>query len=229
MDLNDFQQAYHFLLEGNVDTPSSSDDEYTHRTELLKMSINAWANDYGILWNELWTALADASDGDKTIAASTVKYDMPTDFRFLGGKPQTYTTSDARTYWKVYALPLADLKKNISKKACYVTGNKKGGYDIHFLQQPTENDTIEYPYYKEPFEPSSGSDVIEMADPWFAVNYALSKGHEIDGDGDRAVKAMAIADEKLTNMKIINDIKPGYESNVIQDVDFVIDTPGFGR
>lgn len=229
MTLDNFQQAYHFLLEGNVDTPSSSDDEYTHRTELLKMAINAWANDYGILWNELWVNLADASDGDKTVSASTVIYDMPTDFKFLGGKPQTYTTSDSRTYYKVYALPLADLKKNITGKFCYVTGNKKTGYSINFLQQPTENDTIEYPYYKEPFEPSAGSDVIEMSDPWFAVHYALSKGHELEGDGDRAVKAIAIADEKLTNMKIINDIKPGYESNSIQDVDFVTDNPGFGR
>lgn len=228
MTLSEYMDALHYLYEGNVDTPTSSDDEYTHRTKLLEMAINAWDNDYGMRWRELWVTLADASDGDKTVGASDVDYDMPTDFRFLGGFVRTYTTATSQTYWNVFDPAQADLYKNESTTACYVTGNKSAGFDLHFLKQPTAGDTIDYPYYKEPSYPTSASEVIEMSDPWFAVYFALAKLHEIDGDGDRAALALNQAQQKLTNMRVQNELAPGYEKNPVQDTDVIIGEPGFG-
>lgn len=229
MTLSEYQTALHSLYQGDTSTPTSSDDnEWTVRTELLKAAINAWDNEFGIMWDELWTNLSDASDGDKTINASDLDYDMPTDFRFLGGYVRTYTDDGNETYWQVYSPERASMDENKDPKACYVTGNKKSGFDLHFLAQPTASDTLEYPYYKEPFEPSSGTDVIEMSDPYFAVYYALAKLHEQDGDGDRANLAIATANEHMNNMRVRNDMAPNNNPNRVEDVDFLLNKTGFG-
>lgn len=229
MTLDEFQTALHTSYEGNTSTPTSSDAEYTVRTELLKASINAWDNEPGILWNELWTNLADAADGDKTINASDLDYDMPTDFRFLGSWVRTYTTDGNETYWQVFTAERAAMDENRDPKACFVTGNKKAGFDLHFLAQPTASDTLEYPYYKEPFEPSSGSDVIEMSDPYFCVYHSLAKLHEQDGDGDRANLAIATANQHMQNMRIRNDMAPNLNPNPVDNPTNLKSGFGFGK
>ena len=228
MTLSEFQTALHNLYRGDNSTPTSSDAEWSVRLDLLKAAISAWESEDGIFWNELYTTLASASDGDKTINASDLIYDMPTDFRFLTGHVRTYTTDGNETYWTVISPELAATKENRDPKECYVVGNKKTGFDLHFLAQPTASDTLEYPYYKEAFEPSDAADVIEMSDPYFAVYLSLAVLLEQDGEGDRANLANLKANERLRAMRTKNQLTPHFNANPVQDGDYVMNAQGFG-
>ena len=229
MTLQNFQDYLHSLYKANGSTPSSTSDEWTHRKYLLYAAINLWDTEKGMLWNELWTTLADAATGDKTVNSSDVDYDMPTDFRFLGSFVRTTSSAGKHTYWRIISPAEAELYKNTDATACYVTGNKKAGFDLHFLKQPTVGDTINYPYYKEPFQPSLTTDVLEMNDPYFAIYYALSVMHAADRDGDLANRALDMAQDRLAAMKVKNMMLPDAQTNKVSDRDFQLGVAGFGQ
>ncbi len=102
------------------------------------------------------------------------------------------------------------------------------GFTLHFLSAPTAGLTIDYPYYKDPFIPSTTAHVIEMSDPWFAVYFALAKLHEYDGEGDRAILALTQAKGRLDAMKTQNAVAPNFQEDYVPDVDFEAGTGGFG-
>jgi len=229
MTLNEFQTYLHSLYKADGSTPSSGSDEWTHRRNLLYAAINLWDSEKGVFWNELWVTLASAADGDKTAAVSDLSYDMPTDFRFLGSYVRVTSSAGKNVYYRVISPSDAELYANTSTKAVYVTGNVKTGFDLHFLDQPTAGDTINYPYYKTPSLPSATSDVIEMADPWFGIYYALSVLHSIDGDGDLSNRALAMAQDRLSSMKIRNMQLPNDQTNKVDDREFKQGFGGFGN
>lgn len=212
MTLSEYQTALQALYRGDGDTPSDGDTKWNHREYLLAASINLWDNQ-NILWNELWTELADASTGDKTVNASDLEYTMPTNFRSLGAWVRTTSSAGNNTFYQIIQPETAEQYKNTSTNACFVTGNKSAGYTLTFLKQPAVGETINYPYYKEPTNPTSTTDVIEMSDPYFAVYFALGKLHEQDGAGDRAKSAYSIAEQKLKVMKTKNMLLPHYQPN----------------
>tara|TARA_R110000868_G_C10972640_1_gene770669 strand:- start:5738 stop:6442 length:705 start_codon:yes stop_codon:yes gene_type:complete len=233
MTLSTFQALVHSLYSGDANTPDSTSGEWSVRLNYLKAAINAWDTSNGMFWNELYTLLSTAADGTKTVSASTLAYATPTDFRFLAGYVETYTVSNIRTKWKIIkpeeaALYTGEGVTTLEDGYVYVTGNKKAGFYINFSSQPTISDTIEYPYYKDAFEPSTSAHVIEMSDPYFAVYFALSKLHEQDGEGDRATYAMSQAESKLDAMKFLNAMKPNYQENSVQDSTVLRTGVGFG-
>lgn len=228
MTLQEYQDYLHSLYQGDGSTPGSTSDEWDHRTNILAAAIGTWDHESGVFWNELWSQLADAGDGDTTVVAATLTYDMPTDFRFLGSYVRTTTSGGNNTYYRVITPSDAELYTNTSVNACYVTGNASAGFDLTFLKQPTAGDTINYPYYKSPTVPSATTDVIEMSDPWFAVYFGLSKLHEHDRDGDRATEAMVMAQDKLRGMKVQNMMLPHEQTNKVKDRDFGAGFGGFG-
>lgn len=225
MTLDQFHTQVHALYRGDGNTPASGETKYTQRTALLLAAINIWDNQEGVLWDELWSTLTGAGDGDKTVNASDLDYDMPTDFRFLGSYVRTTNSEGKHTYYKVIKPQEAELYKNTSDDACFVSGNKNSGFVLTFLKQPNAGDTINYPYYKEAFEPSSSSHVIEMSDPYFAVHFVVGKLHEQEGAGDRARISYSIADQKLKNMKLRNMMLPHDQSNAPRSTDL---NSGFG-
>lgn len=202
------------------------------RTALLNAAINAWENEYGVFWRELFTTLTDAADGDKTVNSSDLTYSTPTDFKFLGGYVETIDSNSIRTKYGVVQPEKAILKQGqtvtLEEGHVYVTGNKSAGYTINFSSQPTAGDTIDYPYYKLATSLSTGSDVIEMSDPYFAVYFVLSKLHEQDGEGDRAEFAMSQAIAKLDTMKTLNAQLPHYQLNQVDDSVLIRTSQGFG-
>lgn len=228
MTLQTYQDILHSLYQGDTSTPESTSTDWAVRLNLLKAAINAWDNEKGILWNELWTQLSAAADGGKTVIAATVDYDCPSDFRFLGAYVRTTDSSGDHTYWTVVKPEKSELFKNEDAELCFITGNKKTGFDLHFGKQPTAGHTINYPYYKEPFEPSAANNVIEMSDPHFAIYFALAKLHELDGEGDRAMLAMSQAEARLQSMRARNMMPPHYQDGYVPDRDFEIGVPGFG-
>ena len=231
MLLSDWQSVVHELYQLDSSVPGSSDEDYTVRTNLLKTAIALWSGEEGVLWRELWLDLSDAADGTKVTAAATTKYSCPSDFNFPGGFVRTKEDGVNWTFWKVYDQPKSELFKNptLLEAFCWFTGNKKVGFSVNFSKQPTPGVTLDYPYYKDPFIPSSSSDVIEMSDPYFAVYYALSKLHENDGEGDRATVALAVAESRLAAMKARNAMMPSYQENYVPDRDLELGISGFGN
>lgn len=229
MTVQEFQNAFHLAYQGDTDTPASTDDEWDVRLGLLKAAINAWETDEGTMWEELWVQLEDSATGDKTVLSNTVDYDCPDDFKFPGGFVRITDTSGKHTYVKIVKPHKAELYLNASTQACYFTGNKKVGFQVHFLFQPTAGYTINYPYYKDAYIPTLAAHVLEMSDPYFAIEHSLAKQHEADGDGDRSTLAMAKAQAKLNSMKKVNQMPAWYQENAVPDRDYVLGVGGFGR
>ena len=228
MTLTEYQTYLHALYRGDGNTPTDGSTKWNHRENLLHAAINIW-DSQNHLWNGLWTDLASASDGDKTVNASDLAYDMPTDFRFLGNYVRTTDASSNNTYYKIIKPEDSELYKNTTAPACYVSGNKSSGFVLNFLQQPTAGDTINYSYYKEPTNPTATTDVIEMDDPYFAVYMSLAKLYEQEGSGDQANAAYSIADQKLSNMKVRNTMLPHDQTNRVYDRDYRDGFGGFGH
>ena len=216
MTLQEFQDELHANYKGNTSTPTEGDDAWNQRLSLLKTAIREWATEKGVLWSELWTTRSAAADGDTTVNASDLDYACPTDFDFVGGFVRT-GSSGRWTYWQVVKPEKAELYLNESMRACYITGNAKVGFTLHFLQQPTAGDTIDYPYYKRPTMPSVAADVIEMSDPLFAIYHVLSKKHEVDGAGSRAIKALRQAGAKMDGMRTRNIMPAFLQDNTVPD------------
>jgi hypothetical protein len=210
------------LYEQDSTDPTSGDESYALWTALFNIAIGIWENEEGMLWRELYVSLADATDGDKTISASTWDYDCPTDFRFVVGKVRLVSPSGVSSYYEVIPPTDVSLYDDNSGRWCYFTGNVNTGYDLHFNPDLnlTTGDTIAYEYYKNASTLSSPTDKFEMADPMFAVFYALSELKKDEGD----TSALSIASQKLESMKTKN-IMPAHwqESSLMNKTD-----DGFG-
>lgn len=233
MNLTSAQSILHQLYAGDTNTPASSDDEWTVRLVYLNAAINAWETEYGMLWNELYADLASAATGDKTVNASDTVYTAPTNLKFIGGYVETYTDVNQKTKWQVIKPERAAVSDGativgVDDGYVWLTGNTSSGQSINFSSQPTVGHTIDYPYYKTATALSTGSDVIEMSDPYFAIYFALSKLHEQDGEGDRATFAMSQAESKMTAMKTLNAMAPPYQLNGVENSTILRTNVGFG-
>lgn len=197
--LNDAVEYINFLYEGDTDSPTSGDDDFTYWTGLLNLGINLWENEEGVLWNELFVKYQDytGSEVSKVTVAGTHSYDLPSDFRFpasgyvwLGSgtdkqalkvikQEELQAHENDTAYWCYFTLTTLEINPNIT-----ITG----GYNIN------------YNYYKHATALSSGTDTFEMSDPMFAVYFALSELRRDEGDATSGV----IATQKLEGMKTKN-------------------------
>lgn len=231
MTLTQFQQLLHSEYQGDINYPASDDDEWALRTNLLRSAIDAWNDEKGILWGELWVQLSDSTQIGlvTTVQASTLDYDAPDDFKFPAGFVRVSNADGSNVaYYTVYK-PEDTQNKLADPLGCYFTGNDKVGFTLHFFHQPTVGNVIDYPYYKAPFYPTSGSEIIEMSNPQFAIKFVKNILHEQDGDGDRSTKAIQEANEKLMSMKTKNWMPGFLQPNSVPDRDWDNGSPGFGN
>jgi hypothetical protein len=207
MTLQEAQNTLHAIYQGDTSTPATTTDEWAYRLILLNEGISQWEKERGVLWDELWTTLADASSGDDTTVAATTAYDMPDDFVFLG--------SYVKVGGLLYEVIPSNQEENYSdsSRVCYVTGNRSSGYKLNFLEAPEAGETIAYPYYKTPTDLANTTDIIEMSDPYFCVNWALYRLRANDGDGQLAAASRAEALGRLRAMKLQNDMLPANQPN----------------
>lgn len=229
MTVTELLNRIHVLLEKDTDYPTSTDEDYLLRLEVLKDSVMIWEkdNESGNLWSELFTTLADSDvllGGDKVTKANESVYDCPSDFVF----PASYLkigSGDNTIYYKKISpeqVPEYDKAKIASY---YIRGNKSVGYKIHLIGViPEEDDlVIDYDYYKQATIPTTGADVLEMSDPQFSVYWVLS---ELTKDDDPALASQyqQVALNKLDAMRLRNS-QPSYgQDNLIFD-----QIGGFGK
>ena len=216
----------HQLYQGDTSTPASTEEDYEVRTKLLEVAINLWASERGVAWRELFYTASGTTSLGSTISLSSF-----TDYKYAAGYLRIKIDGTNWTYIPIYDVTKAELYKNSANNPqfAYITGNKKTGFTINLSFTVAASLSWELPYYKDPFIPSTGSNVIEMADPLFAVYYVLSKLHETDGEGDRATLAYQLANEKLGAMKLQNSKAPPWQDNAVPDLLMDQGVGGFGN
>jgi hypothetical protein len=214
MTTDEALQQIHILLEKNIDYPTVGDEDYTVRLALLKDAVQTWENEEGVLWNELFVSLADAADGDKETVAEQSDYDCPSDFKFPAGYLKIATNN---FYPLVRPENVQKYDPNNGERYWYVTGNKATGYTYHLHPIPTVGgETINFNYYKNASLPTSGSSVLEMSDPQFAVYWALAELTKEENPG-LAQNYLDIAMAKLRAMRTKNIMPAFWQDNQIED------------
>ena len=218
--LDQLQQIIHRKYEGNTSYPSSGEEDYTVRTGLINDAINEWAYQENIHWRELYTTLADASDGDTTADTSTTAYDAPSDFVFMGSFLTITDSTGAKTHY--FEKHPDDVKKyqaiDSSMKFFYITGNASSGHKINIVN-PIAG-TISYTYYKQATELSDTSDKAEMRDPYFIVYSVLAQLYELDNRNDLVSKYNQLAQNSMNAMIIENETLGANVPDKTSDLDF---------
>lgn len=230
MTLTEALQAIHRLYQADVNYPESTEDDYQLRVGLLNDAIGVWEREGDGRWPELYTTLAAAATGTKTTTAGATTLTAPTDFSFMHGYVRIDDANGASVYYAEVPRDKAHLFDNDTvTNFYYVTGNRKDGFvvNIHPAMEATGRN-VAYEYYKTADRLSSGSDVIEMSDPYYAVYYALSIMFEADGEGDRAIKALDQSTDRIEQMRIQRMVAGAYQDSTIPDPLGAVGVSGFG-
>lgn len=218
------QEIIHRLYEGSTDYPDTTSDDYLLRRGYINDSVNEWAlNSGNVRWRELFTTLADASDGDEVTTTAT-QYDCPTNFMFMssrleiGGAYYTFSSNDE----------VANRQDRGESRFFWITGSPNA-YKLNISEAVDAGGTISYSYYKQPTLATATTTVLEMSRPYFAVYFTLSKLYEQDLNATMMSvyenKAKGILDEML----IANELPPYLYGFGIPDTEWQTDGVAFGR
>lgn len=177
MTFSDVFTAYYSLFRADSDVPTSGDDEYTVGMRLANEAINYWSNYDGTYWKELYTTNQTDGSGAQSIVTGQVTYSGPTNFREAGGFVKILNSGGVEVQRYPIINPEEVQFKGDYTDYCFFTGDSKNGYTLHINPAPTANLNgmdIEYVYYKNPTEFTTGTDKTEMANPYFIVHRMLA-------------------------------------------------------
>jgi len=220
--LQKIQRAY----EQNVDYPESSEDDYLLRVGLIGDAIESWGTTENINWRELYTTLSAAATGDKVTTSGDAILDMPTDFVRLA----TSVTINGIKYTYVKPEKVKYTIDNATESTfCYITGTPTA-YKLNVYPTPTASSlTVEYMYYKQPTRPTTGTDVLPMSMPDYAVYMTLARLYEGDTRNDMVTFNEAKAKGVLDQMIIANELPPANEPLLMGDTAYELTGAAFGR
>ena len=176
MTFDDIFEAYYNLYRAEGTTPDNTDDEYTIALRLANEALSRWANFDGTYWNQLYTTLIAAEDGSKTIVTGQTIYECPSDMREPGGMIKLISGTDTVKSIRVVQ-PHETQFENPEADYCYFTGSPATGFTLNFNVAPTvelNGYEINYIYYKNPTQYTTGTDISEIPDPYFLVHRMLA-------------------------------------------------------
>lgn len=169
--------AFYALFRADSDVPASTDDEYTVGMNLANEAINYWAAYDSTRWKELYDTNQSDGTGAQTIVTGQRTYDAPTNFSEAGGFVKV-VNSDGITVQRYPIIEPNEVQfKGENADYCYFTGDSIGGYTLNLNPAPTDslNDLgIDYVYYKNPTNFTTGSSVTEMSNAYFIVHRMLA-------------------------------------------------------
>ena len=199
--------AYYQQYRADSDVPTSADDEYTVGLSLANEAINRWENYDGNYWRELFETHQANGTGTQTVTTGTTSYTAPTNFKEAGGFIKVVTASGGLK--KAY--PIINVEQvqsqNDSAVYCYFKGNPKDGYTFNLNPAPTAELNgldIDFTYYKKPTLFTIGTDVTELADPYFIVHRMLASQFRAARNPYYS-SAKADSENALKQMKMDND------------------------
>lgn len=199
-DLDDFVTYVNTLYNTSSTAPSSTEEDYLVWQNIANIAVSVWENEEGIFWNELFVKLADAATGDKTTSAGDYSYAVPDDFRFPASGLVWLGTNTNKIAYKVIKQEQVQLLENDLGYWCYFL--QDGSPTLEFNRNLTINggETISYNYYKHATKLTTGSSVLEMSDPMFAVYFTLAELRKEEGNS----MELQMASQKLEGMKTRN-------------------------
>lgn len=199
------------LYESDETAPDSDDADFSVWLSLLNLAINIWEYEEGMLWKELFVKLADAADGDKTTSANDTSYAVPTDFRFPASGYVWLGSGTSKTPYKVISQEEAQLLQNDTSHWCYFLMDTSPTLEFNpnLSSNFPASQTISYEYYKHATKLTSGSSTFDMADPMFAVYFAVSELKKDEGD----TSALTVATQKLEGMRTRNSMPSWFQDN----------------
>ncbi|TWW09819.1 hypothetical protein E3A20_10510 [Planctomyces bekefii] len=220
--LQDLQDRINTLVNNDSDSPATTDDEWTIRLNLINQSIGKWEGSQDIFWDELWTTYTHAtpvadSDSDYVLTA--------TDLRYPGGFVKL--TLDGSTNWVEVISPEEAQRYRADTRAVYFTGNPSAGWTLNLCWTPATGDgtvgaTISFPHYKYATRFTSASATTakpEMSDPNYIVYDVAATKSLLESKNNQFSVFSGNAADCMDTMRVMNDIKPNYQNNNVDDVD----------
>lgn len=219
-DLQTLQDRINTLVSNDNATPTSGDDEWNTRLNLIYQSIGKWelaSSD----WRELW---GTSSDGT-TVLSGTTTYSLSSlnDMKRPGGWVKL-TIDGVDSLVEVVSPEQSQTYKNA--RVCWFTGNNYAEWTLNLGWTPTTGDgtigaTISFPYYKYAFKPASTTDKVEMSDPNFIVYDVASMKSLMESKNNLWSVYNTEALNCMDRMMAMNELNPPYQNNMIEDVDAI--------
>lgn len=207
-----------FAYEQGTDTPLLTDDDGKIRIGIINKGIARWEFEDGVRWRELYLFNQKGS----AITANNQAYPFaPTDFRELGGRIRFLRSDGSRFY--IATVDQSRYAQHITEnlQVAMVSGNPAIGYQLNLGWVPQANDGTTgavpyYDYYKYANYMNAVTDVPEMSNPWYLVDYLTAELFAND-DVNLYEKFSSDASAKLSNMREENESLPSYSSAATED------------
>lgn len=178
MTFDDIFTAYYELYRAEGTTPDSTDPEYTTALRLANEAVNRWEHYDNTYWKVLYNTLSQADDGDSVIVTDQTDYDAPSDMQEVGGFVKALDSNSRMVQRYPIIEPQEVQFKGDLATYCYFTGDPANGFVLHLNPAPSSSlsgKTLEYVYYKQATDFTTGTDITECPDPYFIVNRMLAQ------------------------------------------------------
>lgn len=204
--LQSIQDLINTLVSNDAETPTTDDEEWDTRLNLINLAIANWGMTQDILWDQLWKTYTHGStiDGNTTYTLSF------TDYRYRGRNKLAYFTLDGVERDVDFITPdMSDSYQDNGQKAVYITGNENDGYTLNLTWTPVDGDgyygaTLSFEYYKYPFMPASTSDNVEMPNSNYIVFWVAAQKSLLESQNNKYAVFDSQAQEALDNMIAMN-------------------------
>lgn len=229
--------AIQLQLLNDPTPPAPNSQEYVSYANLIaNLAIPAWENERGTLWQELWVDVPN----DATISAGLTNIPLPSDFKFIGGGyvRLTYPSGTIRQF-PIKKIEEIELNPQNTMPYFYVQGNIKSGFQLILGWTPKAGDaeigaTVSFRYYKFASVPTldtsgtltNGSDVPEMADPYFIVYKVAAQVAAATYNMNMYQVMEDKANYSLLNMRMANDMASNFMDDYVKDIDGLL---GYGN
>lgn len=208
-DLDDYISYLNTLYNSSSTPPTSGEEDYTVWTSLANIAISVWENEEGMLWNELFVKIQDASTGDKTTTTGDYSYAVPSDFRFPASGTVWVGSGTSKRPYRVIKQTEVQLAENGSGDWCYFMMDGTPTLEFNPNCEIPNAEDINYNYYKTATALTTGSSTFDMSDPMFAVYYALAELKKEEGNSGE----LNIASQKLASMKSRNEMPSWFQAD----------------
>lgn len=207
-DYDDIFEAYYRLFRGEASVPTSTDDEYIMGITFANKALGRWSNYDATYWKELWTTNQISNTGAQTITANDTTYTASTNMREPGGEVRVLDSSGSIVERYPIVDPQEKQFKNQSSNYAYFTGSPNAGFTLNLNPAPGSNLNgldLEYDYYKNPTQYTTGSSVSEVPNTWYIVHDMLAQRYQIERNYGGYQIAKRDAEEYLKNMQQDNN------------------------
>lgn len=214
-------------VDNDPTNSTNQDDEWTARLRLINMAISAWEG-MDTYWNELWTTYTHGSP----VTNTTTYVISAADYRFPGSYMK-FSLNGSDTYLEIIHPEEAFKYVNSGVRAVYITGDLGVGFTVNLTWTPASGDgfygsTMTHNYYKSALKMTTSTDIPDMSDPNYIVNFVSYRKNLYNGRSNVAADYQAAAQTCMDNMVIRNAERINYGSNAIEDIDAIRSNSALG-